>query len=176
MQDWELAPLSNFMATIYGASVRGSREDKMCWVLDKKEGFQVSGFYHVLLHTNIQSFPWKSIWKQKIPFGVAFFIWTAALGKILTGNNHRRRLVSPLDWCYMCKCNRELVDHLLLHCPIASKLWSMVSGLFGVCWVMPKSVVDLLACWQGCFGRHRTWVYMDGYPPLLDVISLEGEE
>ena len=61
MQDWELEPLSNFMATIYGALVRGSREDKMCWVLDKKEGFQVSGFYHALLHTNIQSFPWKSI-------------------------------------------------------------------------------------------------------------------
>ena len=105
MQDWELEPLPNFMATIYGPSVRGSGEDKMCRVLDKKEGFQVSGFYHVLLHTNIQSFPWKSIWKQKIPSRVAFFVWTAALGKILTSNNHRRRLVSPLDWCYMCKCN-----------------------------------------------------------------------
>ena len=156
MQDWELEPLSNSMATIYGTSVRGSREDKMCWVLDKKEGFQVSGFYHVLLHTNIQSFPWKSIWKPKISSRVAFFVWTVALGKILTSKNLRRRHVRPLDWCYMCKFNRELVDHLLLHCPIASKLWSMVLDLFGVCWVMPKSVVDLLACWQGCFRHHRT--------------------
>ena len=56
----------------------------------------------------------------------------------------------------MCKCNRESVDHLLLHCPIALKLWSMVLGLFGVCWVMPKFVVDLLARWQACFGCHRT--------------------
>ena len=31
----------------------------------------------------------------------------------------------------------------------------MVFGLFGVCWVMPMSVVELLACWQGQFGRHR---------------------
>ena len=111
MQDWELEPLSNSMATIYGTSVRGSREDKMCWVLDKKEGFQVSGFYHVLLHTNIQSFPWKSIWKPKISSRVAFFVWTVALGKILTSKNLRRRHVRPLDWCYMCKFNRELVDH-----------------------------------------------------------------
>ena len=31
----------------------------------------------------------------------------------------------------------------------------MVFGLFGVCWVMPMSVVELLACWQGRFSRHR---------------------
>ena len=31
----------------------------------------------------------------------------------------------------------------------------MVFGLFGVCSVMPMSVVELLACWQGRFGRHR---------------------
>ena len=66
MQDWELESLSNFMDTIYGASVRGSGEDKkMCWAPDKQRGFQVSGFYWVLLHTSVQSFPWKSIWKPK---------------------------------------------------------------------------------------------------------------
>ena len=31
----------------------------------------------------------------------------------------------------------------------------MVLGLFGVSWVMPKSVVGLLAWWQSRFGRHR---------------------
>ena len=31
----------------------------------------------------------------------------------------------------------------------------MVLGLFGVSWVMPKSVVGLLACWQSRFGRYR---------------------
>ena len=28
-------------------------------------------------------------------------------------------------------------------------------SLFGVIWVMPKSVVELLAFWQGWFVRHR---------------------
>jgi len=28
-------------------------------------------------------------------------------------------------------------------------LWSMILGLYAVSWVMPKSVVGLLACWQG---------------------------
>ena len=61
-----------------------------------------------------------------------------------------------LDWCFMCKRNGESVDHLFLHCPFAMDLWSMVLGLFGVSWVMPRTVLGLLGCWQGNFGRH--WI------------------
>ena len=73
----------------------------------------------------------KSYGDQK-PLRVAFFVWTAALGKILTIDNLRKRKVKIIDWCYMCKCNGESVDHLMLHCPIISDLWSMIFGLFGV--------------------------------------------
>ena len=73
----------------------------------------------------------------------------------MTIDNLRKRKVWILDWCYMCKCNSESVDHLFLRCLVAMDLWSMVLGLFGVSWVMPKSVVGLLACWQGRFGHHR---------------------
>ena len=55
----------------------------------------------------------------------------------------------------MCKRNGELLDHCFLHCPFAMNLWSMVLGLFGVTWVMPHTVLGLLGCWQGSFGRHR---------------------
>ena len=55
----------------------------------------------------------------------------------------------------MCKSNGESVDHLFLHCPIAMDLWSMVLGFFGVTWVMPHTILGLLGCWQGSFGRHR---------------------
>ena len=42
----------------------------------------------------------------------------------------------------------------------------MVLGLFGVSWVMPKSVVRLLACWQGQFGCYRNghiWIIVPHY-------------
>ena len=58
----------------------------------------------------------------------------------------------------MCKRNGETTDHLLIHCPVAQELWNMVCSLFGVCWVMPRGVVDLLASWLGKFHRHRTKV------------------
>jgi hypothetical protein len=31
----------------------------------------------------------------------------------------------------------------------------MPYGLFGISWVMPRSVLGMLHCWQGKFGRHR---------------------
>ena len=64
----------------------------------------------------------------------------------------------------MCKSNGESADHLFLHYPIAMDLWSMVLGLFGLSWVMPHSVLGLLGCWQGSFGRHRNGYFWSIVP------------
>ena len=61
------------------------------------------------------------------------------------GSNLWQRHISVLEWCFMCKRYGKSVDHLLLHCPIAYKLWSMVFCLFGIHWVMPYKVSKLLA-------------------------------
>jgi hypothetical protein len=79
------------------------------------------------------------------------------LGKILTIDNLRHHHIVVLDWCCMCKSAGESVDHLLLHCIIAHEMWSMLFGLFGISWVIPRNVLGLLDCWQGKFGRHRNW-------------------
>ena len=63
----ELEALAGFMDTIYGASVKGFGEDKMCWKLNIEKGFLVKDYYSLLVGSNDYCFPWKSIWKQKIP-------------------------------------------------------------------------------------------------------------
>ena len=151
----DLEALSDFMGSIYDSPLRGLGEDKMCWIPNKHKGFRVRDFYKILVGNTLLGFPWKSIWKQKIPSKVVFFVWTAALGKCLMIDNLRKRKVWILDWCFMCKRNGESIDHLLFHCPFAWDLWSMVLGLFGVSWVMPRTVLGLIGCWQGSFGRHR---------------------
>jgi hypothetical protein len=49
-----------------------------------------------------------------------------------------------IDRCYMCKKTGESVDHLLLHYDVASALWSSLFSRFGLSWVMPRQVIDLL--------------------------------
>ena len=34
--------------------------------------------------------------------------------------------------CYMCKVEKEMGDHLLLHCLKASTLWQLVCALFHI--------------------------------------------
>jgi hypothetical protein len=68
----------------------------------------------------------------------------------------KRHIISRIvSWCCMCKEDRESIDHMFLHCKVARELWDTVLNLFGMNWVMPRRVVDLLTCWQGKLGRHR---------------------
>ncbi len=56
----------------------------------------------------------------------------------------------------MCKKSVESIDYLLLQFDFAYNLWLLVFCLFGIHWVMPKRVLDLLACWRGGFGGHHS--------------------
>ena len=135
--------------------MRGIGADRICWKPALSRGFEVRSFYLSLSPSSIIDFPWKRVWKSKVPPRVTFFSCTAALGKILTIDNLWKRHIAVIEWCFMCKRCRESVDHLLLQCPIAYELWSMVFCLFGSHWVMPYKVSELLASWQGKFGMHR---------------------
>lgn len=92
----------------------------------QSQGFEVRGYYLSLSLTMSTSFPWKLVWRSKIPPRVAFFSWTVALGKILTFDNLRKRCIIIVDWCYMCRRSGESGDHLLLHYPIAYEQQTMV--------------------------------------------------
>ena len=146
-QDWEQESFDLFMDLVYSSPVRGLGPDRVCWKPARNRGFEVRGFYLSFYPPTILSFPWKMIWKSKVHPRVAFFSWSASLGKILTTDNLRKRRVLVLDWCYMCKKCGESVDHLLLHCPIACELWLLVFCLFGIHWVMPQKVIELFESW-----------------------------
>ncbi len=123
------------MDLIYSIHLRWIGADNLCWRPAKRQGFTVKCYYCSLSISGNTTFPWK-IWQSKVSPRVAFFSWTAALGKILTIENLRYQRLILLDWCRMCKCSGESADHLLIHCSLASELWSMVFGLFEVQWVI----------------------------------------
>jgi hypothetical protein len=59
----------------------------------------------------------------------------------------------------MCCYNGENVDHLLIHCSVAGVLWSWVFHTFGIYWVLPGKVVDLLFSWWNGLGRHSSDIW-----------------
>ena len=145
IQDWELASLESFFALLYSSKVDWNEKDEILWVASWSASFEVKSLYSILSNRGKHSFPWKSIWKLKAPPKMAFFTWTAAKGRILTLDNLRKRDICVVNRCCMCKHDWESVDHLLIHCPFASHLWSYVFTLFGISLVIPKQVACLLA-------------------------------
>jgi hypothetical protein len=109
------------------------------------------------------SFPWRSFWKIKAPLRVSFFffffffffwVWTATHGRILTSDNRRKRGVIVVEWCCMCRRSGESIDPLLLHCKVARELWNLIFTLFGVHWVLPAKVIQVLDCWRAQVGSR----------------------
>ena len=148
-QDCEMDLIAKFLDLLYSVNIRPEEADAICWCPSSRKIFEVKSFYKLLQPAAAQSFPWKKVWRSRAPSKVNFFIWTAALGKILMTDNLRKRRFFVLDWCGMCKRDGESVDHLLLHCSIAQEIWDLAFSMFGVFWVMPRRVTDLLYCWPG---------------------------
>lgn len=121
--------------------------------------FSVKSFSDKLLSGEEVAFPHTSIWIPKVPPKVCFFTWLAARGAILTAENLRKRKINYVSWCFMCKSSGDNVDHLLIHCPVAMRLWWGVLCWFGITWVMPGTVKEVLFSWS--FGKRRrrrtTW-------------------
>jgi hypothetical protein len=89
-QDWELETMSAFMELLYSYPIRGGSLDVLCWRPSRRKVFTVKSYYSRLLQPSRSIFPWKSVWKSKVPSRVAFFTWTAALERILTVDNLRK--------------------------------------------------------------------------------------
>jgi hypothetical protein len=50
---------------------------------------------------------------------------------------------------------------------MATDMWSMVFGMFGVQWVMPRTVMDLFSCWMGRLGQHDSVLVWKMVPHCL---------
>ena len=121
--------------------------------------FDIRLFYNKLQGSSSVVFPWTGIWKVKTPQRVSFFVWTIAWNKILTGDNLRLTGFDFVDWCIMCCCCGETMDYLLLHCEKAYQLWSFVLKSFGISWVLPRTVPNLLFGWWNWLGKHSSNIW-----------------
>ena len=147
-EDWELAAFFFLLQLIQTRIPRGDRRDTLCWRLKGDGKFETRSYYHAIRGTPNPLFPWKGVWKPKVPKRVTFFLWTATHDWILTLDNLMLRGCPLANRCCMCCCDGESVDHLLLHCPVTHTLWTFMFQAFGIHWIMPRSVTGLLSCWH----------------------------
>lgn len=138
LNDWEVCDYEDKIKVLASQKVNNS-PDQICWLLEKKQCFTVRSYYKFLVEgaaVGFQNFPWKQIWKTKVPPRVAFFAWEACWGKILSLDKLRARGLIIVNGCHLCLNAEESCNHPLLWSPIAQSLvhgLHFVGGKWGCC-------------------------------------------
>ena len=86
-QDSKLKSAFSFLEFIQSRIPRGGGNDTSHWCLKGNGMFDTQSYYNIIRGVATSNFPWKGVWKAKIPRRVAFFVWTAVHGQILTLDN-----------------------------------------------------------------------------------------
>ncbi|RVW70345.1 putative ribonuclease H protein [Vitis vinifera] len=153
--DWELDLVGDFLHILRGHKP-SLEEDSVLWRKGRSGQFRVKEAYSLLAKYDDTGFPSRSIWVARMPTKVAFFSWEATWGKVLTLDKLQRRGLQLPNCCFLCGCEEENVNHILIHCTVVRALWDIVFGLVDVKWVFPETVKEVLASWRGSFvGKKR---------------------
>ena len=81
------------------------------------------------------------------------------VGMVATRMVQRRGVQLP-NCCFLCGCEEENVNHILIHCIVVRALWDIVLGLVDVKWVFPETVKEVLISWRGSFvGKKRKKIW-----------------
>ncbi|KAJ9673635.1 hypothetical protein PVL29_023281 [Vitis rotundifolia] len=157
--DWEMDQIRDLFLLLRDFRI-SSEEDSVLWKGGSHGKYRVKEAYNLLVGPNASTFPNKAIWVDKVPTKVSFFAWEATWGKILTLDRLQKRGWQLPNRCFLCGCEEENVNHILVHCIVVRVLWEFILVLFGVKWVFPETVREVLVSWRGPFvgiKRKKIW-------------------
>ncbi|WMV20471.1 hypothetical protein MTR67_013856 [Solanum verrucosum] len=161
LNDWEIPRMIELFKLLESFQGIQTGEDYLWWHEHKKRRYKVKeGFKQTSLGEN-QDFkwPWKQIWRVKVPQKVACLTWLLANEAVLTLDNVAKRGISLYNICSLCGKDTETVKHLFLHCNFTDQLWQIFLNLRGISWSMPSKIDETLFNWEeagvGATNRER---------------------
>ncbi|RVW97682.1 putative ribonuclease H protein [Vitis vinifera] len=93
------------------------------WKGGRNGQFKVKEAYNLVVNTVANNFPKNNIWVDKVPTKILFFAWEATWGKVLMLDRLQKRGWHLPNRCFLCGCEEETVNHILIHCIVAKVLW-----------------------------------------------------
>ncbi|RVW22206.1 putative ribonuclease H protein [Vitis vinifera] len=151
--DWELDMVGDLLHALRGHRP-SLEEDFVLWRRGRNGQFRIKEAYSLLANPNDTVFPSRCIWVDRVPTKVAFFAWEATWGKVFTLDRLQIRGLQLPNCCFLCGCEQENVNHILIHCIVVRALWDIVLGntFKGI----PLNVIRLN--WQGLINNEKNFV------------------
>lgn len=178
LNDREVMRVVEFFNTVDLFNGRQTVEDVLWWMGNEKGMFSVNKAYKMMNQINHPDprWPWKQIWKSRIPHTVSCFVFVWLLTKevVLTQDNVMKKGKTLCSRCFLCGETLETVNHVFLHCKYTQQLWRIVLRLKGISRTMPRKVSETLMCWEKQVYMRRTEV--DGELSLVLYGGLYGKK
>ena len=127
LNDWEIQRLVEFYKVLGQFKGTINAQDSLEWQDHNRDNFSVRRAYKKINPCNSQGngWPWKLIWKTKIPYKVSCFTWFLAKQVVLTQENLMKRNIQLSHNCLLCGEEEvETVNHLFLYYRITNILWN----------------------------------------------------
>uniref|UniRef100_M1BMF1 Reverse transcriptase zinc-binding domain-containing protein n=1 Tax=Solanum tuberosum TaxID=4113 RepID=M1BMF1_SOLTU len=103
LNDWEVCRLVEFFKRLESFQGLKEGEDCLWWTEPNKGRYKVSSGYKVMNRAPLTlNWPWRQIWKTKIPLKVACFTWLLSKEAVLTHENLRKRNNILVTHCCLC--------------------------------------------------------------------------
>ncbi|KAF3625895.1 putative mannosyl-oligosaccharide 1,2-alpha-mannosidase MNS3-like [Capsicum annuum] len=138
LNDWEVQRLAEFVNTMVPFNELQTGEYIFWWTGNNRGVYKVNRAYKLMDQANQQNinWPWKPIWKSRIPHKVSCFVWLLAKEAVLTQDNVMKRGITLCSRCFLCEETLETVNNLFLHCKYTQQLWRIFFSLKGIYWAL----------------------------------------
>lgn len=142
-----------------GPDLRLDSNDSLVWKADPVGIFRVEGAVNWCESSNGPTLiiPYL-IWHNPSPPKAQFLYWLVWKGRLKTSDYlHRIGILSDevRIECVFCHAEIESLNHVLLLCPFALKVWYTIIKWWGLQWASPSLVVMLMHWWLGWAYRKR---------------------
>ncbi|GMP84262.1 hypothetical protein CsSME_00037854 [Camellia sinensis var. sinensis] len=151
---WEMDECSVLIHLLHCSPVLSESENnRLVWKTEVSGLFTVKSVYDQF-NLNLGPLPSvpRAIWMNIAPSEMQFTCWLAWKGRLkpsvfLHSIGVLDPTVDPL--CIFCNSCDEDVNHVILHCSFAWKIWTEILSWWGIIWVVPQSMSHLLEWWDG---------------------------
>ena len=163
----ETLDMWNKLLDMCGQVILSDKPDKVKWLLTNSGSFSVKSLYHYLIARQVV-FPFKKLWRMKMPLKVKAFSWLVIKNRILTKDNLSKKGWKGAKFCEFCDCE-ESVNHLFFSCSLAKFLWNIVGCALGS-QRAPMSFFDLCQNWLSSYtGKDRVVVLLGSAALLWSI-------
>lgn len=140
LNDWEIERVAKLLEGVGTFAGTNNTPDAVKWAHSKGGIFSVGRAYrkegNVQVNNNQRL--WKRVWKNSAPTKVKCFTWLVDRKACLTRQVLWKKGKIIISWCSLCGKTGETKNHLFLHCPFTTQIWSMFLNISSVEWTIAR--------------------------------------